>query len=202
VNWLSPVSRRRFALRLALCAGLLFVALPAHSQQNQQEAQETAELDRLGPWKLINTALFAALLGWFIAKKAPAFFQARSADIQKAIQDATGLKLEADYRYSEADRKMANLAAEVQKIRDQGRAEMEREHARIQRETQTEIERIRHNADNEVEALRKEAAQRVEYHTAQRAIERAERRLSDRFAQGEPSGLIDDFIRLVERGKN
>ena len=30
----------------------------------------------------------------------------------------------------------------------------------------------------------------------------AERRLRERFAQGEPASLIDDFIRLVERGKN
>ncbi|HLH04504.1 MAG TPA: hypothetical protein VKX25_17190 [Bryobacteraceae bacterium] len=195
---------RRVLLSLVFCAGLLAV-VPGHvqaQQESQAEAQETALLDRVGRWKIINTAIFAVLLGWFIAKKAPGFFQARSSDIQRAIQEATGLKLEADYRHSEIDRRMANLAGEVKKIRDEANAEMEREHGRMRHETETEIERIRHNALNEIEALRKEAADRVQLHTAQLALEQAERQLRERFARGEQAGLIDDFVRLVERSNN
>jgi F0F1-type ATP synthase membrane subunit b/b' len=191
---------RQALLQVTLCVGLAIVALPAHAQESQ--AQETALLDRVGRWKVLNTAIFVVLLGWFVTKKAPTFFQARSSDIQKAIQEATGLKLEADYRHSEIDRKMANLAGEVQKIREQGEVEMQREHGRIQQDTQTEIERIRHNAANEIEALRQEAADRVQLHTAQLALGQAERSLEERFAHGEPIGSIEDFVRLVQRSNN
>jgi F-type H+-transporting ATPase subunit b len=139
---------------------------------------------------------------WFLAKYAPRFFNARSADIQKAIKDATGLKIEADFRYSEIDRKMATLSDEVLRLRAQGDVEMQREHGRILQQTEQEIQRIRQNAANEIEALRQEAADQVQLHTAQIALGLAEKRLQDRFAQGEPSSLMDDFIRLVERGKN
>src|SRR5690349_12399682 len=60
---------RRFLIQGALCAGLLFVATPLHSQETKAEEQEKALLDRVGRWKIINTAIFIALLGWYIAKK-------------------------------------------------------------------------------------------------------------------------------------
>ena len=83
-------------------------------------------MDKVGIWKLINSAIFAVLLGWFLWKYAPRFFNARSADIQRAIKEATGLKLDADYRYSEIDRKMALLGEEVQKMREHARMEVPR----------------------------------------------------------------------------
>ena len=198
---LFPWKIRRGVLSLAFCAGLLLLggAIHAHAQET---AQETAALDRVGRWKIINTAIFVAGLAWFLAKYSPRFFNARSADIQKAIKDATGLKIEADFRYSEIDKKMASLPQEVERLKAEGRAEMDREHDRIRRETEAEVERIRANADNEIDALRKDATGRVQLHTAQLALGLAERRLQDRFSQGEPGDLIDDFIRLVERGKN
>ncbi len=191
---------------LGLYIGLLAItghqAFAQQNERQQAKAEETAALDRVGPWKLINTGIFAVLLGWFLVKYSPRFFNARSADIQKAIKDATGLKIEADFRYSDIDKRMAHLGDEVNRLREQGNREMEREHERVRQQTESELQRIRQNAANEIEALRKEASDRVQLHTAQIALGLAERRLQDRFSQGEPADLIDDFIRLVDRGKN
>jgi F-type H+-transporting ATPase subunit b len=200
-----PMSVQRLLLRGTFCAGLLFFAgsIHAFAQDSQSQQQdETAALDRVGKWKIINTALFVAGMGWLIAKYAPSFFNARSSDIQKAIQDAMGLKIQADFRYSEVDKKMANLAGEIGKIRAQADLEMEREHNRIRHQTELEVERIHHSAPNEIEALRQEAANNLQLQTARMALEMAERRLQQRFAQGEPGNPVDDFIRLVQRGKN
>lgn len=192
---------------LSLYAGLLLCSTSNHvlaqeAQTQEKQAEGNGSPNHIGTWKLINTAIFAALLGWFLVKYSPRFFNARSGDIQKAIKDATGLKIEADFRYSDIDRKMASLGDEVNKIREQGKIEMVREHERMLRQTEGEVERIRQNAANEVEALRKEASDKVQMHTAQIAFGLAEKRLRDRFEQGEPADLIDDFIRLVERGNN
>ena len=184
----------------ALLAGLLFFASPNPACAQSSKRGET--LDTVDRWKIINTAIFVAGLGWFLAKYGPRFFNARSSDIQKAIKDATGLKIEADFRYSVIDKKMASLPQEVEKLRQQGRQEMEREQARFRQQTQAEVERIKIHAGIEIDALRKEAADRVQLHTAQLALGLAERRLQDRFASGEPADLTDDFIRLIERGKN
>ena len=187
--------------RIVLAAGVL-LSLSALQAFAQETPQQTAQLDRVGPWKLINAAIFAALLTWFLTKNAPNFFNARSADIQRAIKDATGLKIDADFRYSEIDKKMASLSDEVNKLREQGKVEMEREHERVRQQTDAERRRIAQNAANEIEALRNEASRRVQQHTALIALGLAEKRLQDRFAQGEPDNLVRDFVELIERGKN
>jgi len=200
-----PLGRRLFWL--AFFAALLIVVNPAHAFAQEMNDQQRAVLDAVTRWKVINTLLFAVGLGWAIWKFAPAFFNARSADIQKAIKDATGLKIDADFRYSEIDKKMANLPQAIRALEQQAEAEMEREHQRILRETDEELARIHGNVEAEIDAFRQEGTDRVRQHTAQVAIELAERRLRDRFssgASGDPlqKDLLQDFIHLVDRGKN
>lgn len=186
-----------FCLAIAI---LLLIAAPhAFAQETQQE---TAALDVVTRWKIINTILFALGLGWLLWKYAPAFFNARSADIQKAIQDATGLKIQADFRHSEIDRKMAGLADEVRKMRQQAAIELERDHQRFRAEAQLEIDHIHHNVAAEIEAFRQEGIEQVRRRTSELALQLAQRQLEERFRSGEPDDLLHDFIHLVERGKN
>lgn len=190
----------RRVLTCALWGCLVFLAPTAIHAQDEQvpTRQEVAQMDRIGRWKLINSAIFAVLLGWGIAKTAPRFFRTRSADIQKAIRDATGLKMDADLRYSEMDRKMASLSDEVKRLRDQGAIEMEREHGRILEEGEAERERVRRGAMAEIEAIRLESRLKLRRQTANQAIALAEQRLQTRGAERE-SDLLRDFIHLVER---
>jgi F0F1-type ATP synthase membrane subunit b/b' len=180
--------------------GALFLLAAAHHAAAQVPTpQETAVMDVVTRWKIANTAIFAIGLGYLIAKYAPAFFNARSAEIQKAIQDATGLKIEAEFRSSEIDRKMASLAEEVKKLRQQYAGEMEREHERFRRETEAEIEHIHHNVAAEIQALRLEGTRELRRYTAQLALEQAERRLRDRAVLEPQDDFVRDFIHLVER---
>lgn len=186
-----------------LClVGALILVGADHAWAQETAAQETGILDAVTKWKIINTAIFVAGLAWLLWKYAPGFFNARSADIQKAIKDATGLKLEADFRYSEVDRKMATLGEEVKRMREEAARELEHEHNRLQHETQLEIDHIHRNVAAETEAFRQVGIQRVRRRTAQLALESAERQLQERFRSGEPEDLLSDFTRLVEQGKN
>ncbi|HEY3458553.1 MAG TPA: ATP synthase F0 subunit B [Bryobacteraceae bacterium] len=153
-------------------------------------------------WSLINFAMFVGLLGWGLAKFAPSFFNARSADIQKAIKDATGLKIEADFRYSEIDRQMANLPAEVERLKAEARSNMQRVHEHLLQETQEEEQHIRSHTAAEIEALRGEGIEQVRRMASQRAFGLAEKRLMERFAASDSGDMLRDFAALVERGKN
>lgn len=200
----APAWRRIRCTRIPLgFVACLFLFVGAASLRAQEpSAQEVAAMDRIGKWKIVNFCLFAAGLGYLLARYAPGFFNARSMDIQKAIQDATGLKLEADYRYSEIDRKMATLADEVRRMRAEAQRELEREHERFREESRAEIAHIHHNVLNEIDALRRQGANQVRRHTAQLALGVAERRLQDRFSGPERDQVIQDFVDLVERSKN
>jgi F-type H+-transporting ATPase subunit b len=187
--------RLKCAAPALVFAGLF--AIPALAR-----AAEEAPTPDLMPWKWANFAIFAVLLAFALIKWAPAFFNARSADIQKAIKDATGLKMEADLRYSEVDRKLTNLAGEVEKIRAEAKIEMQREHERVLGETQNQIEHIEKNVAAEGEMLRLEGVYRVRQHTTYLALDLAERRLRDRFSTAHSEDLLKDFANLVEQGKN
>lgn len=192
---------RRALLLFSLHLGILFFALAPAALAQESPHQKTASLDRVGKWKIANITIFVIVLGYFIAKYSPRFFNARSADIQRAIQEATGLKLEADFRYSEVDRKMATLGEEVKRLREQAGRELEREHQNFLREAEADMEHIRRNTAAEIDALRNEGAAHVRQHTARMALALTERRLQDRLAAAGPDGYLSDLIHLVEEDK-
>jgi F0F1-type ATP synthase membrane subunit b/b' len=189
-------------VRLAVLAGVgVMSALPLIA-----EDVEPKLLDAVTVYKIFNTLIFAAGLGYLIYKYGPAFFNARSADIQKAIQDATGLRIEAEFRSSEIDRKMATLADEVKAMRAQSNAAMEREHERLRRDAEEERGRIEERVQAEIQALRSIGEQDVRRFTASLALKEAEARLRKRLSAGGASGdqedLLQEFERLVESGRN
>lgn len=191
---------RRAKLFSLFFAALLLVLSAQGVRAQTAPQKDVAEQESEFKWHLINSLIFAAGLGFALYKYAPAFFNARSADIQKAIREATGLKMQADLRYSEIDRKMATLAEEVKGMREQSRIEMEREHERRRQETADELAHINGSVAAEIAALRAEAAQQIRQRTAQLALLQAERKLRER-APSSNDGLFQDFIHLVERGK-
>ena len=182
----------RRLLCLFILAGSTLLAAPP---------ENAAETGNIG-WKIANFAIFAGGIGYLIFKFAPEFFNARSADIQKAIKDATGLKMEADLRYSETDRKMANLAEEAGRLRAESRAELEREYARLRAHTAEEIAHIQKSVGVEIEAQRADGAAKLRVYAADQALAEAGKRLRDRFASDDQKDFVGDFLQLVQRGKN
>jgi F0F1-type ATP synthase membrane subunit b/b' len=175
----------------------LFVVVtltPAYSAQiAKSERMEEAETEKLAGWKWANFALLVAGLGYFFVKKAPAFFNARTEEIQKAIKDATGLKMDADFRSSEIDKRMATLAEEVQKLRAVARADMEHEGQRIEAETRATLQRIHEHTLREIESLNQQAALAVREHAVRLATELAVTELRERPDQIDQNELIRGF---------
>jgi F0F1-type ATP synthase membrane subunit b/b' len=168
---------------------------PAYARQigRGSERIEEAETQKNANWKWINFGLLALGLGYLIAKKSPAFFNARSEEIQKAIKDATGLKLDADFRSSEIDRRMATLAEEVQKLRAAAKKDMEREGARIDNETRIALQRIHEHTLREIDSLQHQAALAVREHAIRLATELAITELREHPEQIKQDELIRSF---------
>lgn len=185
-------------LAVLLCAaGVVRLQAQGTGTTEEQKQEKAAPEGQMG-WKLANTAIFAVLLGWGIAKAAPGFFNARSADIQKAIKEATGLKIEADFRYSAIDRKMATLGEQVKRMQAEWEAAMEYERQHIQAETQAERERIQHHLEAEIDGFRAESEYHLRQHAAKAAFALAEQRLRD-LGPSQEDALLGDFVNLVER---
>lgn len=193
---------RRSFLLLTAVLGLFFTtAMPVvHAQESSSDRNATEEHNEF-PWHVINSGIFAALFGYAVWKYSPAFFNARSEDIQKAIKEATGLKMQADFRYSEMDRKIATLPAEVERMRGESKAAMDREEQRRHEELQRELQHIEDSLQAEMEGARAEGRLRIQREAALEALESAEQRLRERAAAGQSEDLLGEFLGLVARGK-
>lgn len=195
---------RRVTIRLAIyilafaaCTPLAFSQTKRGTRGPQPANIETPEENKMMGWEIANFVIFLGLLSYGVAKSAPKFFNARSADIQKAIQDATGLKLDADFRYSEADRKLAALAEEVKRIRAEADVEFQREHEEVLADTREELNRVSRNVEAEIEAFRAAGAARARKRTADAALALAERQLRER-SPGQNDRFVSEFMHLVE----
>ncbi len=179
---------------------LLLAALwaPAMVAADATEAHPSEEPSLALKWA--NFGILALGLGYLLRKQAPAFFNARTDQIQKAIKDATGLKMEADFRASAVDRKMATLGAEVEKMRRESQAEMEAEHGRLKKETELAVERINLQVTQEVASMRQNAAHELRRHVADLAASMVSSRLRDHLTADDRTQLIREFADHVRRG--
>jgi hypothetical protein len=99
-------------------------------------------------------------------------------------------------------KKGPSLAETVKHLRDQGAIEMEQVHHQILRQTEQQIQHIRESTSAETEALQAEGRRRVKRHMAGLTLSLAEQRLRKHLSEAEPDNLFQDFVNLVERGKN
>lgn len=196
------MSLRRNLILLLAVIGLFCFAAPSRAFAETPSQHDAAEEQTEFPWHLINSAIFGLAFAYAVWKYSPAFFNARSADIQKAIKDATGLKIEADFRHSEIDRKMATLPDEIKRMRDQSQLGMDREEQQRREETRRELQHIEESLQAEIAASREEGTRQIRRRTALLALQSAERQLEERAGTGAGDTLVGDFIQVVERGKN
>jgi F0F1-type ATP synthase membrane subunit b/b' len=188
-------------LLLIVVFGLAIVASAyAQAQSEGGAEQEVAAQQRVVLWKWLNFGILVAGLGYLVVKNAPAFFNARSEEIQKAIKDATGLKVEADFRSSEMDRRMATLSAEIAKLREHAKVEMERESKRVDEDTRVSLARIQEHTTREIESLRIQAGLAVREHAVRLASDLAVSHLRDNPGEVRQDELIHIFTGDVLKG--
>ncbi|BDC50229.1 hypothetical protein F183_A25450 [Bryobacterales bacterium F-183] len=153
-------------------------------------------------WKWINFGILFIGLGYLAAKNLPPFFASRTAEIQHGIAEAAKLKAEAEAKAADMDKRMAQLGAEIESLRANGRKELAAEGDRIRKETADAIAKVQSQAAAEIESVTKAARQELKIYSAQLAMDLAEQRIRGKVAGGE-AALVDKFIRNLEiKGAN
>ena len=126
--------KRLLLLAVLLLTGSLFVFAQegkAEEVKPEGEGKKTEEVAEV--WKWANFAILAVALGYIVAKTIPPAFKQRGADIQKGIAEARKIKEDADKRAAEVEAKIKSLAADIEKLRVESKAEMQAEGDRIRK---------------------------------------------------------------------
>jgi len=150
-------------------------------------------------WKSLNFAVLAAGIGYLLYKAGRPFLRSRTSEIQRAIAEAARLRQEAEARAAEMDRRLANLAAEIEQLRSEARRQTAQEEERLKADTERLIARLRHSAELEIASAVKRARQELQAHAAQLALELAREKIRRRMTPEIAAGLIDSFVENLGR---
>lgn len=149
-------------------------------------------------WKWANFALLVGGLGYLLAKKAPAFFQGRTADIQNGIAEAARLKAAAEARAAEIERKVAQLGAEIANLKAEARQEMEAENQRLREETMRQLAKIQARSEQEIASAAKAARLELKSYSANLALALAVDQLRGRVTGEVGRALVAGFVKDLE----
>jgi F-type H+-transporting ATPase subunit b len=145
-------------------------------------------------WKWANFIILAGVLGYFIYKNAGAFFRSRTEAIRRGIEEADGLRRDAELRAAEIERRMNNLQDEIDSLRKTAREEMAAENQRLRRETEEDLQKIRKQAEQEISSAAKAARHEVRAHAAELALGLAASKIRDRLSPAADDLLIASFL--------
>jgi F0F1-type ATP synthase membrane subunit b/b' len=126
---------------------------------------------------LSNFFVIAAVLIWASRKYLPAAFSARTAAIQKAMQEAQKAGEDARRRLAEIESRLMRLDVEIGMMRDSAEKEAAAEEARIQAVAQEEAHKLVESAQQEIASAAKAARRDLAAYAADLAIGLAQKQI-------------------------
>ncbi|MGA9542308.1 MAG: ATP synthase F0 subunit B [Candidatus Sulfotelmatobacter sp.] len=126
---------------------------------------------------LLNFVAIAAVIIWAARKYLPGIFSARTAAIQKAMQEAQKASEEARRRLAEIESRLMKLDVEIGMMRDAAEKEAGAEEARIQAAVQEDARKIVESAQQEITAAAKTARRELTAYAADLAVGLAQKQI-------------------------
>lgn len=185
--------------RLALGAGVCFLLLVPAMAEDQRDAGHEEHASNIDAWKWANFAIIAGVIGWVAVKFGGPFFQARTVEIRKEIDEAARIHEEAERRYAAVEARLANLDKEIEQLRANAQAEGAAELARLKAETDAQLVKIERHSQNQIAAALKTARIELRSYASALAIELAEKRVRERLSAENERMLIGAFVSEIER---
>jgi F-type H+-transporting ATPase subunit b len=126
---------------------------------------------------LLNFVVIAAGIIWAARKYLPGMFSARTAAIQKAMQEAQKASEEARRRLAEIESRLMRLDVEIGMMRDAAEKEAGAEEARIQAAVQEDARKMVESAQQEIAAAAKMARRELTAYAADLAVGLAQKQI-------------------------
>jgi F-type H+-transporting ATPase subunit b len=119
---------------------------------------------------LLNFAVIAGIIFWAARKYLPGAFSARTASIQKAMQEAQKASEEARRKLAEIESRLMKLDVEIGTMRDAAEKEAAAEEARIRTAAQEDARKMVESAQQEIAAAAKSARRELTAYAADLAV--------------------------------
>jgi F-type H+-transporting ATPase subunit b len=125
----------------------------------------------------INFAIVAGFLYWVSRTSVVQAIRARTAAIQKGIEEARQASAEANVRLRQVQERLAKLDLEVAQIKGSADADFVAEEQRIRQASEEDARHVIEQAKSEIEAMAKSARRELKTYAAELAVELARRNI-------------------------
>jgi F-type H+-transporting ATPase subunit b len=126
---------------------------------------------------IINFAVIAGVIFWVGRKNLPGMFRARTASIQKAMQEAQKVSADARAKLAEIESRLAKLDEEIAAMRDNAEREAASEEQRIKAATEEDARKIVAAAEQEIAAAAKAARRQLTAYAGDLAVSLAQKQI-------------------------
>jgi F-type H+-transporting ATPase subunit b len=126
---------------------------------------------------ILNFAIVAGLIAWFAKKNLPAMFRARTASIQKSLEEARKASEDANRRLAEIESRLGRLDDEILQMRAAAEKEAIAEEERIKAAAAEDARRIIVSAEQEIAAALKAARRELTTYAADLAVALASKQI-------------------------
>lgn len=193
---------RRLRAAAALVPGLLLLASIAIAAEGGGHAPMKLEdiLWEMGI-KVLDVGIIAFLAFKYLSKPIAQAMAGRSEAVRAAVEEATAGRREAEARLAEFRKKAAGLEAEIDALRAQAGADMERERNLLIEEGRTAAERVAQHAR---ETIRQEVVKaRSELHreAALLAVQLATANVKAQLTPADQQRILDEYAASLEGGR-
>ena len=193
---------RRLRIAAALAPTALLVASVALAAEGGGHAAMKLEdiLWEMGI-KILDVAIIAFFAFKFLSKPVAQAMAGRSAAVRQEIEEATAGRREAEARLAEFQAKAAGLEGEIEALRAQAAADMERERALLIEEGKAAAERIGQHAR---ETIRQEVTKaRAELHrdAAHLVVQLATANVKAQITAADQQRILDEYAASLESAR-
>jgi F-type H+-transporting ATPase subunit b len=126
---------------------------------------------------LINFGVIAVVILWAGKKFLPGAFRARTAAIQKAMEEARRASEDANRRLGDIESRLSRLDEEIAAMKAAGEADLAAEEARIKAAAEEDARKIVESAEQEIAAAAKSARRDLTNYAADLAISLAKKQI-------------------------
>jgi F-type H+-transporting ATPase subunit b len=151
---------------------------------------------------LLNFLVIVGVVIWAGRKFLPGMFRARTASIQKAMEEARRASDDANRRLSEIESRLAQLGNEISAMKAAGDKDMAAEESRIKAAADEDARKIVQSAEQEIAAAAKAARRDLTAYAADLAIGLAKKQIH--VDAGTDASLVRNFVDKLSgaEGKN
>lgn len=170
-------------------------ALAAAPQAGEAEAAQEGEAGEgwgATIWKIINFAILAGALWYFLRTPVSSYLRSRDETIRRDLVEAASLRTAAEEQLAEVRARLAALPAELETLRQRGQEELAAERVRMQEASAHARDALLERTRREIDLQFRLARRDLVAHTTDLAMRLARARL-------ERTITADDQARLVDR---